>query len=319
MVSVAYDGDDNFIRRLFHLVFRPFVFIYCWFFRRSENDPARQTRARSSGFGSSQTNIEDSVDDSKEWSESRLEVCERLWGEGCLTPFNSAFTVDALRLIEVDETKSMLQLGAAMGGVARAVVDDIGVWVSGYEENEELAEIAKLRSKMAGMSKKAAITRFNPAKTKFKKNSFNVAVAYECLTSMTDKEQLFRAVEESLRLDGHFIMTDFVVPNADPPNEAMVRWINHEKTRPHLWTSRKVYDTLNEMSFDVRIAEDITDKYRSMVFTGWLNLLSHLTKKELTPELGQALIGECEYWIYRISALDSGGLKVYRYHAIKCD
>jgi hypothetical protein len=54
-----------------------------------------------------------------------------------------------------------------------------------------------------------------------------------------------------------------------------------------------------------------------MVLTGWLKLLSGLSKKELTPDFSHALIKECEYWIFRVAALDSGGLKVYRYHAIK--
>jgi len=73
----------------------------------------------------------------------------------------------------------------------------------------------------------------------------------------------------------------------------------------------RIYGTLNELNFDVRVAEDYTKKYRSVVFTGWLSLLL-----ELAPDFAVALIKECESWIYRISALDSGGLKVSRYHAI---
>jgi hypothetical protein len=42
-----------------------------------------------------------------------------------------------------------------------------------------------------------------------------------------------------------------------------------------------------------------------------------IIEKELTPDFAHALIKECEYWIFRVAALDSGGLKVYRYHAIK--
>ena len=80
---------------------------------------------------------------------------------------------------------------------------------------------------------------------------------------------------------------------------------------------RRTYDTIKSAGLDVRIAEDFTASYRSMVLNGWLRLLSGLSKKELTPEFAAALLSECEYWLYRIAALDSGGLKVYRYHAIK--
>ncbi|MBT5941445.1 MAG: hypothetical protein HOG95_16055 [Rhodospirillaceae bacterium] len=54
-----------------------------------------------------------------------------------------------------------------------------------------------------------------------------------------------------------------------------------------------------------------------MVLTGWLKMLSSLSEKELTPDFAAALIRECEFWIYWVVALDSGGIKVYRYHAIK--
>ena len=54
-----------------------------------------------------------------------------------------------------------------------------------------------------------------------------------------------------------------------------------------------------------------------MVLTGWLKMLSSLSEKELTPDFAAALIRECEFWIYRVAALDSGGIKVYRFHAIK--
>ncbi|MDP7600118.1 MAG: hypothetical protein QF605_01920 [Rhodospirillales bacterium] len=57
--------------------------------------------------------------------------------------------------------------------------------------------------------------------------------------------------------------------------------------------------------------------YHTMMLTSWLKLLAGLTKMELTPDFTAVLIRECEYWIYRMAALDSDGLKVYHYHAIK--
>ncbi len=319
MTAVAFTGGENFVSRLVYSLFRPILFVFRLLFRRKKAEPLRKFITPSKSTSDTLDVADEHDPNSELWSEARLEVCERLWGEGCLTPFTAEFVISALRLIEVDESKSLLQLGSALGGTARAVVNEIGVWISGYEEDEEIVEIAKLRSKMAGMSKKAAISKYEPAKPKFKQNSYNVALAYECLTHIEDKEELFKAIHKSLRSNGHFIMTDYVLPNSEPPNEAVTRWFKQESMNPKLWTSRRIYDTLNELSFDVRVAEDYTKTYRNLVFTGWLNLLSQLTKKELTPDFATALIKECEYWIYRISALDSGGLKVYRYHAIKED
>ena len=170
---------------------------------------------------------------------------------------------------------------------------------------------------MVACAVKAAILRLRPEAPKFKENSFNAALIYECMTPIEDKIMIINSIAASLRENGHFIMADFVLPSSDPPNELVRNWYGYEPEKPKLWTARRTYDAIKNAGLEVRIAEDFTAEYRSMVLTGWLKLLSGLSKKELTPDFAHALIKECEYWIFRVAALDSGGLKVYRYHAIK--
>ena len=112
------------------------------------------------------------------------------------------------------------------------------------------------------------------------------------------------------------MMTDFVIPNDDPPNEALRGWFNQETSIPHLWTAQKIHTFLSTLNMDVRPPEDITAKYRNRVFKGFFGYLSNVTKPELL-EVSDDLISECEYWAKQISAIDSGGLKVYEFHAFK--
>ncbi|MBT4590268.1 MAG: methyltransferase domain-containing protein [Rhodospirillaceae bacterium] len=303
------------IRQVLTILFYPPIFIFRLLFRRSKE--AASSEAATSTKSPTQGVSTPSHEPQETWSDMRLEICERLWGDGCLNPFNSEYAISALRLLDVDESNSLLQLGAGLGGTSRAMVDQTGIWITGYEAEEKLLDQAKIRNQMAGTTKKAAISKFRPDAPKFKANGFNVAMLYEFLTAIEDKEVVIQSAASALRANGHFIMVDYVLPGGDPPTPAMINWFNFEPEKPKLWTARRTYDTIKDAGLDVRIAEDFTKNYRSMVLTGWLKLLSGLTKKELNPEFATALIKECEYWLYRVAALDSGGLKVYRYHAIK--
>ncbi len=308
----------GFTKKFLSILFYPIIFVFRLLFRRN-NEEVEEDENPSAESSRSETAVTPSIpkEPQEVWSVGRLEICERLWGEGCLNPFNSEFMIGRLRLLDMDESNSLLQLGAGLGGTTRSMAEQIGIWVTGYETDENLLEIAKMRNQMAGMSKKAAISRFRPDAPKFKANGFNAALANESLTLIENKDVIIQSVAKSLRSNGHFIMVDYVLPSGDPPNPNVMNWYNKEPEKPKLWTARRTYDTIKDAGLDVRVAEDFTSEYRSMVLNGWIKLLSGLTKKELTPDFAAVLIKECEFWIYRISALDSGGLKVYRYHAIK--
>jgi len=310
-----FDEKQGLLRRFLGFLLYPIIAIWRLLFVRNIED--EDVHLGADMRSDSQSSPVESEAIAESWTEMRLEICERLWGDGCLNPFNSDYLVNTLRLLDMNESNSLLQLGAGLGGTSRSLAEQIGIWVTGFEANEDLMEIAKMRNQMAGLTKKAGITRLRPEAPKFKENGFNAAILFECLTPIEEKEIIIESAAKSLRENGHFLMTDYVLPSGDPPNEIVMCWYNREPEKPKLWTARRTYDTIKDAGLEVRIAEDFTAKYRTLVLTGWLKLLSGLSKKELTPDFAAALIWECEFWIYRIAALDSGGLKVYRYHAIK--
>jgi cyclopropane fatty-acyl-phospholipid synthase-like methyltransferase len=318
-MAIGKTGEKiRYLKRFLTILFYPLIVVFRWLFRRKQGSVVLdQTQTKVPEKSQTDAISTPSNEPQELWSEMRLQICERLWGDGCLNPFIQEYVLSALRQLNLDESNSLLQLGAGLGGTTRSMVEQIGIWITGYEADETLVDRAKIRNQMAGTTKKAAISRLRPDAPKFKEKGFDAAMLYECLTLIENKDVIIKDVAKSLRANGHFIMVDYVLPSGDPPNEIVMTWYNREPVKPKLWTARRTYDTIKSAGLDVRIAEDFTASYRSMVLNGWLRLLSGLSKKELTPEFAAALISECEYWLYRIAALDSGGLKVYRYHAIK--
>lgn len=250
------------------------------------------------------------------WPPERLNVIGKLWGEGCLSPGSAGFLRITLPLLGLSEQKSLLLLGAGLGGLGRAMVEETGVWVSGFEADEELVALARDMTRMAGMQKRAPVSKIDLEDVKLKENSFNTVVSQESLYRVAAKQRLYTAMVAALRGDGELMMTDFVKVGDESPGPALQAWIEGQPSPPHLWKAATIQSFLKTLNLDVRPLEDITAQYRAGIFSGFFKYLSGVTKPELIKISGD-LIDECEYWAGQLAAIDSGELKVFQFHAFK--
>ena len=250
------------------------------------------------------------------WPKKRLNVVEQLWGDGYITPGGEGYLKEYLPLLALTEKHSLLLLGANLGGIGRSLVEETGVWVTGYEQDTELAEIGAEKCVLSAMQRRAPVKKANFETLQLKPRSFDFAMSLESLYAVEHKKELFASVASSLRTDGELIYTDLVLPNTEPPNDAVKKWMDGEAHKPHLWPYEVTQSYLGTLNLDVRPYTDITGLYRMRVLMGWLKFLDTLNKKKLTA-IADDVINECAYWARLIGAIDSGGLKVYSFHAYK--
>lgn len=250
------------------------------------------------------------------WPPNRLNVIEKLWGMGYTTPGGADRVKLLLPLLQLDEKKSMLLLGAGLGGIAETAVEETGVWVTGFEPDKELAKLGMDSMKRAGLQRKAPI-RFDPMEgLQLKPKSFDAMMAFDAIHSVTDKKALFESVTEALRLDGEMMFISYVLPDTNPPSTKVQIWAKHESLPAHLWPAEAMMAMLNSLNLDVRPPDDITQEYRLIILKAWMDFLSTMKKDELLS-VAADLVGECERWADLITAIDSGELKVLKFHCIK--
>jgi len=296
----------------------PFAHLFDWLaglFRRKE--AAAESATESAEEIVEEITIEPEADAPEaRWPEERRAVVNGLWGEDTITPGVSEYIMETVQLLGLTEANSLLYLGAGMGGPARKLNSDTGVWVTGLEADPELAEIGAEKSRMSGLTKKAPVNLLDPENPKIKANSLNAAVGLECFFMLANKEGLFEAIAAGLRAYGTLMFTDFVVTQEGKPADEVLRWMALESGKPNLWTPEQVAGFLGGHNMEVQIAEDITDYYRMLVIRGWANYIAAQTKATLTANAA-AIIKECEYWLYKIAALDTGTVRLYRFRAEK--
>jgi hypothetical protein len=85
----------------------------------------------------------------------------------------------------------------------------------------------------------------------------------------------------------------------------------------HLWTVEMMFKHLTQLGLDVRIREDMTDRYRRVVIGEWARLLGAVKQHGVPRHLYNYLAAEMELAQLRMAALESGSLAIYRFHAFK--
>jgi cyclopropane fatty-acyl-phospholipid synthase-like methyltransferase len=281
-------------------------------------EPFRRRRDLNDEPDDDEEDFEEEFDDEPGalWPESRLQVAQRLWGDGFVRCGEADYLREFVPLMGLSERNSLLLIGAGLGGAGQKIVEDTSAWVTGYENQEELAAIGKERVKRAGLAKRPPVNFAAFDDIKLKARAYDACISLESLYMAADKKSLLGKVFESMRDNAELWYTDFVLPSTDPPNATVQAWADAQPEAVHLWPSDVVQALLRNTGFDVQPGEDITHAYRMRLFKSLFNFLASTNKAELL-EIVDGVFAELEALAALVSALDSGGLKVYRFHAFK--
>lgn len=253
------------------------------------------------------------------WETSRVTLVQKVWGEGFTTPGGRDHILTMIKIFGLDPSMSALDLGAGLGGATRLMCGDFGVWVIGFEADENLAEAGMALSVKAGMGDKAPIHGFDPATFEHKQKSIDCVFSKEFMFSVADKPKLLKAIEDLLKPKGQFLFTDFVLAKPHLRTPTLEAWIENEPQTPHPWALEDYQEALAGLYLDIRVAEDMTKAFRAMVIKGWADYTESTARGSVDTESAPALVDEVELWTRRIQAIDSGDLKVCRVHAFKKD
>lgn len=251
------------------------------------------------------------------WNEAHLELLNAVWGEGRVTPGGDDYILHLVKPFGLNPAMSLLDLGAGLGGASRLMAETFGVWVTGVERVQVLAEAGMEISKQAGLEKKAPINVFDPDKFDMRAKSFDCIFSKEMLFTMENKERVLQMIELMLKDQGQFLFTDYIVDPAVDTGALVEAWSKDEPDEPFLLTADDYQRALTEMKLEIRISEDITTEFRDLIVQRWTDYISQGEGKGVDDRLASALVEEVELWTRRVQILDSGALKLYRFYTLK--
>lgn len=251
------------------------------------------------------------------WDDDRISLVQDVWGSGFDRPGSGADILTLLKPIGLDPKMSVMELGAGLGGATRAVSKEFSVWIHGVEGDPDLARAGQKLSEIAGLAKKAPIHAEALRELEIKPNSLDVLFSREAFVGLPDKTRLLDAIERGLKPKGQLLFTDYVLASVGDHSEELQAWKDGEPDTPAPWAVSDWVDTLKDLKLDVRIKEDRSDRQIAAIKRGWAEFMQEAAQDGRLERYGQLAVDECDLWTRRLNALESGALRVYRFHAIK--
>ena len=163
-------------------------------------------------------------DDDPVWPSARIGVAEALWGEGFLFPGGGAEVLRLTAPLGLSAASSLLLIGAGSGGPSRCIAAEFGVWVTGYEANKRLVDLANERSERAGMGRRAQVEIWDTLKPKFPRRYFHHGMAIETLHG-AKPDKVLTAVALALKPGAQFVLLEMVADTPlDPADPIVATW-----------------------------------------------------------------------------------------------
>lgn len=251
------------------------------------------------------------------WSAARVKVSELIWSDGFSFPGGSEHVLMLVKPMGLNKEKTMLDLNSGLGGAARVIAKAFGTYVTGMDASPTLAQAGMAASEKAGLGKKAVIESYDPLTVILPQRKFDAVFARLVFLPLENKKRLLAQVEQALKPGGQLMFLEFALGSPNAKSPALDAWVKGEDHPPLPITIDAYAEELKALKMDVRVAEDMTAEFRTLVLEGWARLAQELKPKSLSPEEAKGLTHEVELWSRRIAAFDAGDLRVARLYAIK--
>jgi SAM-dependent methyltransferase len=244
-----------------------------------------------------------------------IKVAQQLWGEGFVQPGGAELILTLVKPLAINNSMTVMDFGAGLGGGTRAVSEEFDVWVQGQEGDLKTAEAAQAISTKKGV-KRAEIKPYRAQEFQPKPGSCDCIFSHATLYKLQEKEKLLGQFERTLKTRGQLSMTDFVrAPGIAADDPRLREFAAAEGSS--IWLDEDYKKQFKALKFDIRVDEDLTAGYRAGIINAWVGFTSDPPGLACAKAYPEEAVAEVALWTRRIAALDSGALQLRRYYGIK--
>jgi cyclopropane fatty-acyl-phospholipid synthase-like methyltransferase len=254
------------------------------------------------------------------WPRAKVEVSQRVFGRGFLAPGGPDHVIDIVKSIGLDPVQTVLDLSMGLGGPGAAMAGTYGVWITGYERNPALFDIAATVLPTLKAGDQVRTNFFDPETVELPRKKFDVVLSGESMHGIQNRVALIQKIFDSLKDWGQFLMSDFVVPDESTPSERLKTWMQNRGEPVTLWTRQQYEVALSNQKFDVRSIKDESKVYVDMIRHDFASFVATLNADKAVTEtpIGRAaLMDLAEDWSRLATLLQDGELQLLRFLAMK--
>jgi ubiquinone/menaquinone biosynthesis C-methylase UbiE len=126
-----------------------------------------------------------------------------------------AATADLARLTGITADMSVLDVGAGVGGPARALAASHGCRITGVDLSEPFVDAARYLTERTGQSGRVSFQTGSALALPFNDGDFDAVLLQHVAMNIADRAQLYREIRRVLKADGKFATYDVVMKGGD--------------------------------------------------------------------------------------------------------
>lgn len=251
------------------------------------------------------------------WPPPRLELTDRLWGEGFVFPGGAEETLRFAKRLGVSDATSLLLLGCGPGGAALCIATRLGAWVNGLEANPALAATGTSLCARTDSGRRAHVERWNAADPRLTPRSYHHALAFEAMRDSAP-ETVLGTMALALRRDGQLVLVEVVAtPALDRRSPAFAAWMRMERRTAPPPTAALITKLFSRLGFAAGAAEDISNRHMMQVVRGWHEALRGFAARKPSSAQAAVIVREAELWRLRVGLMHAGQIRLFYWHAIR--
>lgn len=255
-------------------------------------------------------------DDAKTGIEvDRLTLLQDIWGKEQTQPGDQEFLFELIKPLGLTSGNTLVQFGGGMGLTARTAAAHFDCFVRALETDEELVAAGKKILFDESLDKKVELIAFDPLTYDYPAKSTDHLFAKEAFWPYKEKADLLAKSVAMVRPGGQFLLTDYMLGEGITGSDlgALAKGSsNHE----NLWTPAAYEEQLRKLKLNVRITEDVTERFQRLIETAWSDFAKPEKIERYGPKTGALLLDLAETWVGRSSAMAEGKIQIKRILAI---
>ncbi len=249
------------------------------------------------------------------WTPQRIASLQVIFGDGIDSPAGRERVLDLIEPAQMNSEMRVLNIGAGMGTTARIIAKETGARVDGLESEALLLEEAQRLTSLDGLDGSVDIRNVGLDHQEILERKYDAIVARDALFRTEDRRYLFRDLSNLLKPESHLLLSEMMlVPSKGRDERA--KWNAMHKDVPQLLEFDEVRDGLHKCGFDLRVTKKETKSYMTKLAKDLQEFAKSIEANPLPLELRDWVMWEAGYWTALFKAMQSGGLIMYRIHAM---